>query len=232
MSETPFHKQDELHLEPEVKEAGSARLIITLGIAGLFSGFILVGAYLFTLPMIQANKAKALQEAIYLVLPGCERYETLQLKGNQLEVVQQAQANPNSKPVPSIYAGYNAEGNLLGFAIPSDEPGFQDVISGIFGYEPTKKTIIGFEVLDSKETPGLGDKIIKDMVFRANFNALQTEPEIVYVARGAKSNPNEVEGITGATISAKTIVRLLQKGLGSWGKPIEDYIAKAQTTNQ
>ncbi len=224
MSETSLHTQSEVHPEPEVKEPGSGRLIFTLGIAGMLSGFVLVGAYLFTLPMIQANKAKALQEAIYLVLPGCERYETLQLNGAQLEVVTQAQADPSAKPVPSIYAGYNAEDQLIGFAIPSDEPGFQDVIAGIFGYEPTQKTIIGFEVLDTKETPGLGDKIIKDMVFRANFKALQTKPEIVYVARGAKTNPNEVEGITGATISAKTVVKLLQKGLGAWEKPIEEYI--------
>jgi electron transport complex protein RnfG len=212
----------------EDNEPSSLRLISTLGIAGLLSGFVLVGAYMSSLPMIQANKAQALQEAIYLVLPGCERYVALQLNNDILVEVSTNQRASADKPIPTIYAGYNAEDKLIGFAIPSDEPGFQDVIAGIFGYEPLKKKIIGFEVLDSKETPGLGDKIIKDIAFRANFKDLGTEPEIVFVPKGGKSQPNEVEGITGATISSKTVVKLLQKGVGAWGKPIENYIAKAE----
>jgi electron transport complex protein RnfG len=215
-----------------VKEPSSGRLIATLGVAGLFSGLLLVGAYLYSLPLIQANRAQALQEAIYKVLPNCTKYETLQLNGEKLVVAEQKQSSAKDKPVPSIYAGYDSEGKLIGFAIPSEEPGFQDIIAGIFGYEATNKTVIGFEVLDSKETPGLGDKIIKDNVFTANFKELQTEPELIYVARGEKEKPNEVEGITGATISSKTVVRLLQKGIGTWKKPIEDYIQSAQKANQ
>ncbi|MFT5765223.1 MAG: electron transport complex protein RnfG, partial [Saprospiraceae bacterium] len=93
-----------------------------------------------------------------------------------------------------------------------------------FGYDDTLKVIIGFEVLESKETPGLGDKIFKDADFQTNFTALAVEPEIVPVKKGAKQKPNEVEGITGATISSKAIVRLLNKTMDIWQTTIDDYI--------
>ena len=42
-------------------EPSSVRLAGTLGLAGLISGLVLVGIYLSTLPMIQANQAEALK---------------------------------------------------------------------------------------------------------------------------------------------------------------------------
>ncbi|MEZ4962032.1 MAG: FMN-binding protein [Saprospiraceae bacterium] len=205
-------------------EPSSARLIATLGVAGILSGLLLVGAYLYTLPMIEANKAKALEEAIYKVLPGCTTFETLVLRGGKLEAVKEVKAVSGGKPEKMIYAGHDNTGKLVGFAIPSDEPGFQDLIVGIIGYQSETKTIIGFEVLDSKETPGLGDKIIKDQAFRTNFQALSVEPQIVAVKKGEKKNSNEVEAITGATISSKAVVRLLNAGIGDWKGAIEGYL--------
>jgi Na+-translocating ferredoxin:NAD+ oxidoreductase subunit G len=196
-------------------EPSSSRLIATLGIAGFLSGLLLVGAYLYTLPMIEANKAAALERAIYKVLPGCTGFETLVLNNGKLEVVKELKAAAGGKPPKAIYAGHDD---------PSDEPGFQDVIAGIMGYQPETKTIVGFEVLDSKETPGLGDKIIKDQAFTVQFESLSVEPEIVSVKKGEKKNPNEVEAITGATISSKTVVKLLNKGIGEWRGAIEEYL--------
>ncbi|MCF8245498.1 MAG: FMN-binding protein [Saprospiraceae bacterium] len=205
-------------------EPSSTRLIATLGIAGLLSGLLLVGAYLYTLPMIEANKAAALERAIYKVLPGCTSFETLVLRDAKLTVVKELKAVSGGKPEKTIYAGHDDAGKLVGFAIPSDEPGFQDLIVGILGYHPETKTIVGFEVLDSKETPGLGDKIIKDQAFIVQFESLSVEPEIVSVKKGEKKNPNEVEAITGATISSKTVVKLLNKGIGEWQGAIEGYL--------
>ena len=205
-------------------EPSSSRLIATLGIAGLLSGLLLVGAYLYTLPMIEANKAAALERAIYKVLPGCTSFETLVLTDGKLDVLKEVKAAAGGKPPKAIYAGKDETGKLIGFAIPSDEPGFQDVIAGIMGYQPETKTIVGFEVLDTKETPGLGDKIIKDKAFTVQFESLSVVPEIVAVKKGEKKNPNEVEAITGATISSKTVVKLLNKGIGEWKGTIEGYL--------
>ena len=61
--------------DPEAEDASepsSARLILTLSLAGLISGLILVGVYEVTLPRILANQARDLREAVFKVLPGVE----------------------------------------------------------------------------------------------------------------------------------------------------------------
>lgn len=209
----------------QMPEPSSFRLIMTLGIAGFFSGLTLVAIYMVTSPIIEANKAEALRAAIFQVIPGCHSFKTLELHNGRLVLQDESNTQAERKQnVEKIFAGFDSEGTLLGFAIPGSEPGFQDTIQGIFGYNADKKIIIGFEVLDSKETPGLGDKIIKDAHFQTNFVALAIEPEIISVKPGSKQAPNEVETITGATISSKAVTRMLQKTIQRWRPFIEGYI--------
>ena len=212
-------------LVPE-KEPSSIRLVLALGIAGLLSGIILVGTYIYTAPIIKANKEAAMKRAIFKVLPECASYNTLKLTNGRLEEKAEVADNKkeDNKEELLAYAGFNENKELIGFAIPGSEPGFQDIIGVIFGYNATGKVIIGFEVLESKETPGLGDKIFKDAEFQTNFTALAVEPEIISVKKGAKQNPNEVEAITGATISSKAIVRLLNNTMVIWQEAIDQYI--------
>jgi len=212
-------------LVPE-KEPSSISLVLALGIAGLLSGIILVSTYIYTAPIIKANKEAAMKRAIFKVLPECASYNTLKLTNGRLEEKAEVADNKKEDDKEELlaYAGFNENKELIGFAIPGSEPGFQDIIGVIFGYNATGKVIIGFEVLESKETPGLGDKIFKDAEFQTNFTALAVEPEIISVKKGAKQNPNEVEAITGATISSKAIVRLLNNTLVIWKEAIDQYI--------
>ncbi len=205
-------------------EPGSARLIATLGLAGFFSGLVLVSAFLYTEPIIEANHLRALQQAIFKVLPGCASYQTLELRDGRLVAREEgAKKAEGDEEVRQIYAGYDAKGKLIGFAISGEEPGYQDLIVAIFGYDPRKEAVIGFEVLESKETPGLGDKIMKDPAFLANFTSLAVEPAVTVVKKGEKKKDNEIEAITGATISSKAVGRLLEKNLAEWLPPIGAY---------
>lgn len=198
------------------EEPSPFRLIATLGVAGLVSGLCLVGAFIYTEPLILAAKAKALEAAIYEVLPGCTRFDVYELKGGVLE-----KASGVTGSGVRVFLGYDDSGAEIGYAIQSQVAGFQDIVAGIFGYVPKTKTIIGFKVLESKETPGLGDKIIKDQNFLKNFEKLAVEPEIVLVKSGEKQQPNEVDAITGATISSRAVVSLLNNGIKDW-KPVLD----------
>ena len=212
------------NIDMEEKEPSSFKLIIALAIAGLLSGFVLVGTYIYTKPLIDANKAKALQEAIFKVLSDCDSYEELSLINGEL--ILSEKGTKANEEVKKVFIGYNKNKEFIGFAIPGAEPGFQDIIGVIFGYDPINKKIIGFEVLESKETPGLGDKIFKDLPFQENFKALNVEPEILIVKNGLKSNTNEVEAITGETISSKAIVRLLNNSMNEWKEAIDKYVEK------
>ncbi len=74
-------KTDDITIETQAVEAmpSSFKLISTMAIAGLISGIILSISYLTTQPIILENKAKALEVAIFKVLPNCESFETLVL---------------------------------------------------------------------------------------------------------------------------------------------------------
>jgi electron transport complex protein RnfG len=207
--------------DTEVHEAepGSAKLIFTLGFAGFISGLVLVSVFLFTKPIIENNKAEALKAAVFKVLPGTVRFETLTIIDGKLQT-----ADPVDKDAEKIFLGRDADGKSTGFALSDGEVGFQDIIGVIYGYNPVNHEIIGYEVLSCKETPGLGDKIFKDISFVSGFLGLSVVPEIVAVKKGEKVKANEVEAITGATISSKAVVRLLNKSVQKWKEPMEKYM--------
>jgi electron transport complex protein RnfG len=197
-------------------ESSPARLVATLSLAGLLSGLIIVAAFELTLPSITAYKAKVLREAVFEVLPGIASLERLVLRDDRLVA-----APEQAEGEEAVFAGYDAEARLVGYAIPGAGPGFQDTIRLLYGYLPDKRKVVGMQILESRETPGLGDKIYKDAAFVANFADLSVDPEIVTVKKGRRSAPNEVDAITGATISSKAVVRIIGQANRRWSPRLE-----------
>jgi len=190
-------------------EPSGTRLVATLAAAGLFSGLAIVGIYVATLPIIEANNARALERAVFQVVPGSTRMQGLLLDNGELHAA-------GSGDAPGVYAAYDDAGTFIGYAIPADGPGFQDTIRLIYGYDPAKRQIIGMQILESRETPGLGDKIYKDHDFAANFDALSVDPEVVCVKHGKKTSDNEIDAITGATISSKAVPAIIRPTTARW----------------
>ena len=201
-----------MNAAPDNRSPSSFRLIFTLAIAGLISGVAIIGIYETTLPTITANKARELREAVFKVLPGVTKMQALVHRDGELIVVPEP-----AKDEPVVYGGYDDQGAFIGYAMPGAGPGFQDTIAILYGYKPAEKLVVGMEVLESRETPGLGDKIYKDMDFVDEFYSLAIEPEIVAVKKGTKTANNQVDAITGATISSKAIVRIINETHTAWG---------------
>jgi len=195
----------------ETSTPSSLRLVLTLAIAGLVSGVAIIGIYESTLPTITANKARELREAVFKVLPGVSQMQALVYRDGELVVV-----GAPDKDEPVVYGGYDEQSEFVGYAMPAAGPGFQDTIAILYGYKPAEKIVVGMEVLESRETPGLGDKIYKDAEFVGGFSALSVEPEIFAVKKGTKSLPNEIDAITGATISSKAVVRIINEAHAAW----------------
>ncbi len=189
----------------------SLRLVLTLAVAGLISGVAIIGIYEATLPTITTNKAHELQAAVLKVLPGVSRMQALVFRDGELL----ANTEP-AKDEPVVYGGYDDGGTFVGYAIPGAGPGFQDTIGLLYGYAPDRNLVVGMEILESRETPGLGDKIYKDAEWVAGFEALAVEPEIVAVKKGTSAADNEIDAITGATISAKAVVRIINETHVAW----------------
>ncbi len=104
--------------------------------------------------------------------------------------------------------------------------GYQDVIVVLYGYAPEQGAVTGFRVLESRETPGLGDKIDVDPGFLANFERLDGRadrgPLRGRCTRSSRSStarrpqPWQIDAITGATVSSIAVAKILRESTGFW----------------
>jgi electron transport complex protein RnfG len=187
----------------------------------MLCGLLIVSVFMLTGPAIERNRAQALERAVFKVLPGAVSKRSWSFD----EAGKLRPATREDSAADTVHAGFDARGELVGVAVPGQGMGYQDIISVLFGYAPGTGTIIGLQVLASKETPGLGDKIEKDRAFLANFTALDVglasdgrslAHPVVAVKNGQKNAAWQVDGITGATISSQAIARILSTSGERW----------------
>ncbi|WFB34302.1 RnfABCDGE type electron transport complex subunit G [Kiritimatiellota bacterium B12222] len=197
--------------------ASSFKLVSTLGGIAIFSGILLALTYEITEPLIAQNESEALEAAVFEVLPGAVERENYLLDDQGLRKV-----DAGSLESPNLYAGLNEEGERVGFALPGEARGYADVVRVLYGYDPVRKQIVGLQVLSSNETPGLGDRIEKDVAFRENFTALDASlvHPIETVKHGEKTEPWQIDGISGATVSSKAIGKALSESTEAWIPPL------------
>jgi len=193
---------------------------------GLICGVLIVSAYELTRPVIERNHAEALRRAIFQVLPAARSSSPFRL--DEAGGFQSAEDGG-----ASIYACYDEERQLVGFAVPAQGMGYQDTIRLLYGYSHTEGAITGIRVLESRETPGLGDKIETDPVFLENFERLDVSlthdrsavaNPIEYVKPGKKQHPWQIDGITGATISSNAVADILRRSSAQWIPQIEQNL--------
>ncbi len=191
----------------------SWRMLRTLAGVSLLSGMLIVFAYETTLPRILANRQRAIEDAVFRVLPGATSRATYLVEGDALRLTEDTTA-----PGTKLYAGYGGDGKLVGVAIEAAGQGYQDVVRVLYGYSPERQAATGFTVVESKETPRLGDTIGFDPGFLANFDGLDLQVsedgavlrnEVVTVKHGAKKEPWEIDGISGATVSSRAVGRIV-----------------------
>ena len=210
---------------PPKKEVSTFRLVATLAVAGALAGLLIVMVNEHTKPIIDKYKAEQLQIAVYEVLPGVERYSTFYLVDNELALTLPEGAKESE--YKRAYVGYDASGQVSGVAISRGEPGFQDIVQVIFGFDPATGKLSGMKILESKETPGLGDKIFKDMAFVSQFFASPQTPLLGVKIGAGKGEPNEIDMITGATISSKVVIRIINNALAEWSPVLDKGIPPA-----
>lgn len=204
---------------PQQASPKSHVLILTLGLIAIISGLSVVLTFQFTFDRIQLNKQAALEEAIFTVLPEATTRRNFHLDEDKLEPLPD-----DAFDKANLFAGYDEDGNLTGIAMEASARGYQDVVTILYGYSLKSECVIGMTVLESTETPGIGDKVETDPDFRANFDCLHArlneeetalKHEIVTVKSGNKENPWEIDGISGATITSNAIGTALRKSTNS-----------------
>jgi electron transport complex protein RnfG len=200
-------------------EVSSLKLLATLALAGAAAGLLVVAVYKATLPTIERYEAAKVEGAVREVLKAPARWDTLYLRNGAL--IKSAGSSADTKDLPKAYVAYDASGKQSGVAVTAQEPGFQEEVLLMIGFEPANGKLIGFKVLDEKETPGLGDKIERDTSFSHQF------PGRVAPLKGVKArngdNLNEVQTITGATISSRAVIRIINHAVEKWQPLLAAY---------
>lgn len=193
---------------------GSKKMLVAMVGIGVVCALLIVFTYEGTFGRIETLKAEALEQAVFKVLPGITKTGIFELTPEEKFI----SSDGKDRTKTLVYAGYDDQNTLKGIAIEASGQGYADILKILYGYDPVSQTIIGFYVLESKETPGLGDKIEKDENFLANFKDLSVTlsedfrtviNKVIPVKFATKENPWEVEGITGATISTRAIGNII-----------------------
>lgn len=203
------------HGAPAATASGAStpawRLLLTLGLGGSVAGALLAWVYQGTLPAIQRYADQRTAGAVREVLGAPARMDTLYLVGNKL-----SRTPPPGVPLRSVtkaFEGFDASGARIGVAVEAAAPGFADQIRLIAGFNPDTRTLTGFALLSQKETPGLGDKIVKDSSFGAQFRG-KVAP--LTGTKNAATGPGMVHTITGATISSRAVIRIINQAVAEW----------------
>ena len=159
------------------------QMISVLTIVGLISGAMLVFMYNYANPLILNNQKNEMEGAIFKIFPEANTYEKDIIEDNV------------------IFRVKDKSGKLLGYAFLAKGNGYQGAIKMMAGIKPDLETLVGIEILESQETPGLGQEITNDE-FKAQFKGLTTSPEITYVKHKPPERPNGTQTTTGATVSS------------------------------
>jgi len=206
---------------PARPEVPAWRLIMTLATAGALAGLMIVMVFQWAQPRIQAHQAEVLRGAVAEVLKQPARTERFFLHGGIL--TQEPPAVADTLRVERVFLGYDDAGVPIGFAVTGAEPGFMDLVHVIFGYDPVSRRVLGMKVLDNKETPGLGDAIEKDVRFVGGFDG-KIAPLVGVKPGAGRGDPSEVDMITGATISARTVISVINNRIERLHPLLESHL--------
>lgn len=181
----------------------SAKLIIVLTITTLISGVGLSFLNSWAQPKIEAHQQKVLENAIYDVLPGIEKYRVREIEGTK------------------FYEGLDGTGNVKNVAFRAIGRGFQSELRILIGMDISMTEILNVNLLQQAETPGLGTKIATDPTadnpdwFMQQFDNMEVENKEIEYVKNTEPNKEkaEIQAITGATISSESVVKIINKAV-------------------
>jgi len=163
---------------------------------GLLFGLALAGVNSWLSPKINENQRLAREQAAVEVVPGGERAEQVTIDGT------------------AVYRVTDGGGQLVGWGVPASGQGYGDTIRLIVGVNAEATELTGFRVVYNQETPGLGNKIVEPD-FRGRFESKDASVHLTAVQKVQADD--EIQALTGATISSQAVADIIHKQLNDTG---------------
>ena len=181
---------------------GQAWLVLLLSIVFSVS---LAAVHLNLSPVIEENKTRETMEKIPVLVSG----EDSTANADSFDISKRI-LNIDKNGITKSYTVYDAldkTGTVAGHVVKATGQGYADKIELLLGLDPDGKTITGLFILDQKETPGLGNKIVED-AWRNQYVGKSSDSSLV-VIKGKSVNDNEIDSVSGATISSRAVTDIV-----------------------
>jgi len=177
-------------------------LVFVLVLGTILTG-ILVAVNYYTTPVISRNEQREIQAGILQAL-GIPFGE---------EEVQQVFAGSVQARQAGAKTYYVAEGGA-GIAFAYAGSGLWGPINGIVALNADLKTLKGVTILHQEETPGLGSRIT-EAAYLDTFRGKDFTSGLKLTPPGKAKAANEIDAITGATLSPKAFLQILNANLAA-----------------
>ncbi len=166
-----------------VEKSPALKMIFVLVAFCLASAAALGYIYGISEERIEHNRRQVIKQSIFNVIPDIADYAVL--------------------PEDSrIFQGLSEDGSVIGYAVQKGGIGFQGEIVLVVGMDGHLEKITGVDVVETVETPGLGDRI-READFLEQFRNMEIPHD----------GQIEVDGITGATMSSDAVKRIIEDSI-------------------
>ncbi len=186
------------------------KMIVFVLVLGAVLTFALVTVDAITAPYIAKNKVKKLQESV--------------LAAAEIDYSEATRESVFSREVeerlfPDEFQKKDAkEDELKKYYVMSDGKvvfefhgsGLQGPVHGAIALDGDLETIKGITIIYQEETPGLGGRIAEAQ-FLDRFKNKKLFPEFRIRSPGKAKGVNEIDGISGATLSCMALEQMLNK---------------------
>ena len=195
---------------------GQAWLVLLLSL--VFGGMLAITQVTLT-PRIEANKLAETRTKIPSLL-----VEKLKETGVTLINFHNVSVQKGNQTTNYMVAEAIHDNEFKGWVIKASGAGYADKIELLVGVSPKLEKIGGVFVLDQKETPGLGSKITEP-VWTDQFKQKSLMQPLVS-SKTKATKPNEIDIITGATISSVAVTDIINTAVADLKEPLRQLMEK------
>jgi len=180
-------------------------MVVLLLIMASISSVCVSVTHQIAVPLIEKNRVQRLKKSVLKAFH-------IPYQGKNAEEVFQKKVTIHFSEENPLYVHYTDQGKPKAIAFQIEGSGFSGPIRAIIALKPDLETIQAMIVLEQRETPGLGGRIMEPE-FLCRFEGKKIKPKITLVSRRRATKPHEVQAITGATMSSKTLERIVNQGV-------------------
>lgn len=170
------------------------KITLNLTLACFFCSLIIALVYFFTAPVAAKNAVMLKEESMKALIKDADEFKAVEGKSEMYEAIK--------------------DNKTIAYVTQSESKGYGGTIEILVGVD-TQCRVIGYNILSHNETPGLGDKTTKSP-FKDQFKGKDLKHLVV---TKDSSDKDDIQAITGATISSKAVTKGIEKAV----KDVNEY---------